>query len=85
MDQLITAIGAAAAVCTTASYIPQVRKTWQSRETHDLSLKMLLLLALGLALWCAYGWARGDFVLVLANAASLAMLATIIYWKLVKG
>ncbi len=85
MDQLVTAIGAAAAVCTTASYIPQVRKTWVTKETHDLSLKMLLLLALGLALWCAYGWARSDWVIVFANAASLSMLATIIYWKLIKG
>ncbi len=82
---MITAIGAAAAFCTTVSYIPQVRKTWVTKETHDLSLKMLLLLALGLALWCAYGWARGDLVIVLANAASLSMLATIIYWKLRKG
>jgi uncharacterized protein with PQ loop repeat len=38
-------IGAAVAFCTTASYIPQLRKCWTTGETGDLSLKMLLTLA----------------------------------------
>ncbi|WP_072393199.1 SemiSWEET transporter [Hyphomicrobium sp. CS1GBMeth3] len=77
---ITTAIGLAAAICTTASYIPQVKKTWETRETDDLSLRMLLTLATGLALWCVYGLARGDAVIILANAASLAMLMMLIYW-----
>ena len=53
MPSLETFIGAAAAFCTTASYIPQLRKCWKTGETGDLSLKMLLLLqaALGCG-WC---------------------------------
>ena len=43
-------IGAAAAFCTTVSYIPQLKKVWTTGETGDLSLKMLLLLAAVLAL-----------------------------------
>lgn len=77
-----TLIGTAAALCTTASYIPQVKKTWETRETHDLSLWMLLILAMGLSLWCVYGLRRSDAVIVAANGASLAMLLTLIYWKL---
>jgi len=82
MDGWTTLIGLAAAVCTTASYVPQVRKTWRTRETGDLSLRMLVTLAFGLALWCAYGVVRDDPVIVLANGVSLAMLLTLIYWKL---
>jgi MtN3 and saliva related transmembrane protein len=47
---LETLIGAAAAFCTTVSYVPQLRKCWTTGETGDLSLKMLLLAA-GLSLW----------------------------------
>jgi MtN3 and saliva related transmembrane protein len=82
MDAWSTLIGLAAAVCTTASYVPQVRKAWQTRETGDLSLRMLVILAIGLSLWCVYGLARDDLVIVLANGASLAMLMTLIIWKL---
>ena len=74
MPYLETAIGVAAALCTTVSYIPQLRKCWKTGETGDLSLKMLLLLAAGLGLWLLYGFLRSDAVIVVANAVSLALL-----------
>ena len=79
---LETFVGAAAALCTTASYIPQLRKCWTTGETGDLSLKMLLLLACGLGLWMVYGLMRGDAVIILANGVSLALLGCILYFKL---
>ena len=79
---LETFVGVAAAFCTTASYIPQLRKCWTTGETGDLSLKMLLLLASGLGLWMAYGLMRGDAVITLANGVSLALLGCILYFKL---
>lgn len=85
MKTITTYVGVAAAVCTTASYVPQVWKTWRTKETADLSLRMLLILGLGVGLWCVYGWLLGDGVIVAANAASLSMLATLIYWKLRLG
>ena len=75
-------IGAVAAFCTTASYVPQLRKAWTTGETRDLSLKMLLLLASGLGLWIVYGVIRSDFVIIAANAVSLSLLAALIYCKL---
>jgi MtN3 and saliva related transmembrane protein len=77
----VTLIGLAAAICTTASYVPQVRKAWETRETDDLSLGMLVTLALGLSFWCLYGFARADPVIVLANGTSLALDLTLVYWK----
>ena len=76
-----TAVGLGAAICTTASYVPQVKKTWTTGETGDLSIQMLILLSMGLALWIAYGVITGDVVIVLANATSLALLSVIIYFK----
>jgi MtN3 and saliva related transmembrane protein len=82
MPYLETLIGAAAAFCTTVSYVPQLRKCWQTGETGDLSLKMLLLLAAGLGLWLIYGFMRADTVIVVANAISLALLGGILFFKL---
>jgi MtN3 and saliva related transmembrane protein len=79
---LETIIGAAAALCTTASYIPQLHKAWKTGETGDLSLKMLILLATGLGLWLTYGLIRSDLVIVIANGISLALLGCILYFKL---
>jgi MtN3 and saliva related transmembrane protein len=77
-----TLIGAAATFCTTASYIPQLRKCQETGETGDLSLKMLLLLASGLGLWLVYGFLRADAVIIIANAISLALLGGILFFKI---
>ena len=77
-----TLIGLAAAFCTTISYVPQIRKIWATGETDDISLKMFLILASGIALWVVYGVLQGDAVIVLANSASLAFLAAILFFKL---
>jgi MtN3 and saliva related transmembrane protein len=79
---LETLVGAAAAFCTTVSYIPQLRKCWTTGETDDLSLKMLLLLVAELSLWIVYGFLRGDIVIVIANGVSLTLLGCILYFKL---
>ena len=82
MPWLETAIGSAAALCTTASYLPQLSKAWSTGQTGDLSLKMLLLLASGLSLWTLYGVVRADPVIIAANTTSLILLFGILYVKL---
>lgn len=74
-------IGGFAAFCTSVSYIPQVRKAWATRETGDLSLRMLIILAAGLALWVVYGVMKRDWVIVVANVVSLALLANLLWFK----
>jgi MtN3 and saliva related transmembrane protein len=80
-----TLIGSAAAFCTTVSYFPQVRKCWETRETSDISLKMLLLLATGLSLWMIYGFVKSDVVIIVANGISAAMVGVILFFKLRGG
>jgi MtN3 and saliva related transmembrane protein len=79
---LVTIIGTLAAICTTASYLPQVKKVWVTRSTRDISLKMFLLLAAGLALWVAYGVLQEDMMIIIANCLSLLMLSVILFFKL---
>lgn len=40
MISLVTLVGLLAAFCTTVSYVPQLKKVWQTRSTEDISLKM---------------------------------------------
>ena len=79
---LTTVIGLLAAFCTTVSYIPQLKKCWDTGSADDLSLKMFSILAAGIALWIVYGIMQGDLVIVLANSVSFCFLMGILYFKL---
>jgi MtN3 and saliva related transmembrane protein len=79
---LADAIGLAAAVCTTAAYLPQLKKSWQTRSTDDLSLLMLLVLSTGVTLWVAYGAIKTDWVIIAANGTALCCLGILLYFKL---
>ena len=75
-------LGLIAAFCTTVSYVPQLHKCWSKNTAADLSLYMLLVLATGLALWIIYGVMQGDWVIIAANSAGLALLGMIIGFKI---
>lgn len=75
-------IGLLAAALTSLSYIPQLRKAWPSGATEDISLKMLIVLCLGLALWIAYGTIRSDWVIVIANIAGLSLAGAVLGCKI---
>jgi MtN3 and saliva related transmembrane protein len=62
-----TLIGLAAAFCTTISYYPQLKKCWETGSAGDLSLKMFLTLATGVALWVVYGFLKSDLVIIIAK------------------
>lgn len=76
------AIGALAAALTSLSYLPQVRKALPRQSTADLSLKMLVVLTIGLVLWVVYGAIRGDLVIVVANSVGAALTGTVLACKL---
>ena len=81
MNEIMTALGAAAAVLTSLSYIPQVRKAWPRNSTDDLSLRMLIALTAGLALWIVYGLLRHDWVIVGANSVGAFLSGTVLFFK----
>ena len=81
----ITALGLAAAFCTTAAYAPQALKAWRSRSTADISLSMFLLMVTGLVLWLAYGVLIADVPLIVANGVTLCLAGTILALKLRHG
>ena len=84
MSTFATVVGLAAAVCTTGANLPQLKKAWTTGQTDDISLKTLLLFACGLGLWVVYGVLQKDIIIILANGVSLALLAGLLYLKLVQ-
>jgi uncharacterized membrane protein/uncharacterized protein with PQ loop repeat len=77
-----TLIGLLAAFCTTISYLPQLKKCWDTGSSGDLSFKMFSILAAGIALWIVYGWLQSDLVIIVANSTSLALLMGILWFKI---
>jgi MtN3 and saliva related transmembrane protein len=84
MSTFATVIGLAAAVCTTGAILPQLKKAWTTGQTDDISLKMLMVLASGLALWVVYGVLREDIVIILANGISLTLTGGLLYLKILQ-
>jgi MtN3 and saliva related transmembrane protein len=78
----IDVVGYGAAVLTTAAFAPQVWHTWRTRDVSGISLAMYLVFTLGIALWLLYGWLRGAWPIVAANAVTLALAAAIVAMKL---
>jgi MtN3 and saliva related transmembrane protein len=82
MQSIIPWIGICAAILTSLSYIPQVRKAWPRGSTKDLSLHMLAVLTAGLLLWVAYGLLKSDWVIVAANSAGATLSGAVLAFKI---
>jgi MtN3 and saliva related transmembrane protein len=76
-------LGYLAAALTTGSFIPQALHTLRTRDVSGISLAMYGSFTAGVALWLAYGLALGEWPIVVANAVTLALAATILVTKIV--
>jgi MtN3 and saliva related transmembrane protein len=80
--QTVEVIGYVAAVLTTASFFPQVWKTWRSKSVKDLSLVMLTMFSAGVFLWLVYGLAHGSVPITIANGVTLALAVFLLAMRL---
>ena len=78
-------IGFAAALLTTASFIPQAVMTIRTRDTRGVSLGMYIIFTIGVAFWLAYGIAIESLPMIFANTVTLGLAATILALKLRYG
>ena len=76
-------LGYAAATLTTGSFLPQALHTLRTRDVSGISLAMYAAFTAGVALWLAYGIALGQWPIIVANAVTLALAATILVTKTV--
>lgn len=80
--QLSELIGYAAATLTTASFVPQAWHTFRTKDVRGISLSMYSAFTLGVALWLVYGVLLNAWPIVIANAVTLALAASILVMKL---
>ncbi len=79
----VTHIGLFAGALTSAAVIPQVVKSYRSRQMRDISIWQPVLLNVGMALWLVYGVIIHDLPLGAANSFSLVCYTLLIVMKIV--
>ena len=72
------AIGGIAAICSTASFAPQVWKILRTRDVEAISRRMYVLTVTAFALWTTYGWFLGAWPVIASNAICLILSGAIL-------
>jgi MtN3 and saliva related transmembrane protein len=70
-------LGYFAGTLTVVSFIPQVYKTWKTKETKDLSLGAFVLLISACSLWAIYGIIIEDLSVILTNVGMVLLVGAI--------
>ena len=80
--QITEWIGFAAAILTTASFVPQAWHTFQTKDVRGISLTMYSAFTAGVALWLVYGLLLRAWPVVIANMVTLSLASAILIMKL---
>ena len=78
----LTALGLAAGLCTSLSFVPQVIKAWREGDTEAISKRMYLVTVTAFILWSIYGFLIGAMPLIIFNLLSLVLSGTILVLKI---
>jgi MtN3 and saliva related transmembrane protein len=75
-------IGFVAALLTTIAFLPQVYKTWKTKDVSSLSLPMLSMFFIGVILWLIYGTLKQSPAIIFANGTTVISTLLLLYFKL---
>lgn len=75
-------IGAAAACCTTLSFVPQAVRIIRTRDTAAISLPMYLVFGAGIVLWLVYGLLLMSWPIIASNVVTIVLVGLIVALKL---
>ena len=78
---LINAVGVGAALCSMASFVPQILKIIRERDAGAVSLRMYLVTVAGFCLWVAYGLLIKSWPVAASNVVNLGLAGTILGLK----
>jgi MtN3 and saliva related transmembrane protein len=79
---LFDIIGYIAAALTTASFVPQALHTFKTKDVRGISLGMYSAFTAGVAMWLVYGLMLSAWPIVIANAITVSLAASILVMKL---
>ena len=74
-------LGYCAAFLTTIAFLPQVIRSWKTRDLSGISLGMYSLFTFGVGLWLIYGLIIEKWPLILANALTFLLSLSILMLK----
>ena len=75
-------IGLIAAILTTSAFVPQVIKTWKTKDVEGLSLTMYSVFFVGIVLWLVYGILIESLSVILANIITAILALILVYFKI---
>jgi len=78
----IEIIGLIAAFLTTASFLPQVYKTWKTKDVSGLSLPMFSMFFIGIVFWLIYGIYKESLAIILSNSVTVVSSFLLLYFKI---
>lgn len=78
----VEVIGLTAAVLTTGAFLPQVYKTWKTKDVSGLSLPMLLIFFIGIVGWLIYGILMKSISMIFANTITTISSFILLYFKI---
>jgi MtN3 and saliva related transmembrane protein len=81
VSQVANVVGVGAALCSMASFIPQILKIVRERDASSVSLRMYVVTVTGFCLWIAYGVLIDSWPVAGSNAVCLLLSATILVLK----
>lgn len=82
MEMLVSGL---AAIFTTVAFFPQAMHIIRYRETRAISLPMYVIFTIGVAFWLVFGLMIWNWPMIVANAITFGLSATILTMKLRYG
>jgi MtN3 and saliva related transmembrane protein len=79
---MVEMLGFAAAIFTTAAFVPQAYRVYKTKKTEDLSLSMFVMFSVGVFLWLVYGIAISSAPVIYANIVTLILALYILVVKI---
>lgn len=73
MTDIRPIIGIAAGICTAVAALPQIFRTFRTKDVRQVSPFMFIILLAGNLLWCYYGILLEDWPIILTNGFSTVM------------
>ena len=78
----IEIVGFFAATLTTSAFVPQVYKTWKTKDVKGISLTMFLVMFAGIILWLIYGYYIQSLSMVIANVITALLVFLLIIFRI---
>jgi MtN3 and saliva related transmembrane protein len=69
----IEVIGFAAGIFTTLAVVPQLLKSWRTKQVVDISPFMFICIMCGVGVWVVYGILKNDYPIIFTNGLSFIL------------